>query len=102
MEASRYLPTVAWRTIITNVIYLTEATISSPATYRVSVNPLDFNEIFGVDPSDVLKIGYYIKDYIGHTYSIIAVNGMIIDISDDFRVGFGPQSGRYGLVYKSV
>jgi len=102
MEARIYLPTVAWRTNVSTVILLTAETALDMATYRVTVSPIDANEIFGVALVDQIKIGYYLKDYVGHTYKVIAFTSTTIDISDDFRVGVGPQSGRFGIVYKSV
>jgi hypothetical protein len=100
MEANQYLPTVAWRTNIQDVILLTSETVPDPATYRVSVAPLDVNE-----PGAILaekEIGYYLKDFVGHTYRVITVGSGTVDISDDFRTGVGPQEGRKGIVYKSV
>jgi len=102
MDATRYLPIVAWRTLAKNIIFLTHATLETPATYRVTVKVIDVNEIHNVPIVDILKVGYYLKDFVGHTYRIIAVNAYIIDISDDFRVGVGPQSGRQAIIYKSV
>ena len=100
MEANVYLPTVAWRTYARNVILLTEATLLAPATYRISVSPIDVNELGAVTATK--QIGFYFKDYVGHTYTIIAVTTTTIDVSDDFRSGVGAQSGRQGVVYKSV
>lgn len=100
MEASQYLPTVAWRTNIENVILLTSETVPDPATYRVSVYPIDVNE-----PGAMLEekeIGFYLKDFVGHTYRIIGIGSGVVDISDDFRTGVGPQTGQEGVVYKSV
>ena len=100
MDATRYLNSVAWRTYSKNVISLTKETELSPATYRVTVSPIDVNEP-GAANSDK-EIGYFFKDYIGHTYSIIAKSSTTIDISDDFRCGYGPQTGLQSIVYKSV
>ena len=105
MDATVYLPTVAWRTIARNVIVLTAETISDPATYRVTVKPEDINEL-GAIAVDI-AINYYFKDYIGHTYRIIAYSkanpsAITIDIADEFRVGVGAQEGRMAIVYKSV
>ena len=44
MDATRYLNSVAWRTYSKNVILLTEETELTPATYRVTVSPIDVNE----------------------------------------------------------
>ena len=45
MDATVYLPMVAWRIIARNVIVLTTETINNPATYRVTVKPEDINEL---------------------------------------------------------
>lgn len=105
MDATVYLPTVAWRTIARNVIILTAETIGDPATYRVTVKPEDINEL-GAIAVDI-AINYYFKDYIGHTYRIIAYSkanpsAITIDIADEFRVGVGAQEGRMAIVYKSI
>jgi hypothetical protein len=100
MDATRYLNSVAWRTHSRNVILLTEETTLDPATYRVSVSAIDVNEP-GAELAEK-EIGYFYKDYIGHTYSIIAKTVNTIDISDDFRCQQGPQSGLQAIVYKSV
>jgi hypothetical protein len=100
MDSTRYLNSVAWRTYSKNVILLSLETLSNPATYRITISPIDINEP-GAAGFDV-EIGYFYKDYIGHTYSIIAKSSTTIDISDDFRCGQGPQSGLQGIVYRSV
>jgi len=100
MEASVYLPTVAWRTYARDVILLTEETILSPATYRISVQPIDINDLGAATAEK--QIGFYFKDYVGHTYTIIAYTSTTIDVSDDFRCGVGAQSERQAVVYKSV
>jgi len=90
--ATKYLPTVAWRTLVRNV------TMIDAGTYRVTVKPIDVNE-----PGAALRvIGNYLKDYVGHTYKIIDSDATTIDVTDDFNTGVGPQSGRQGIVYKSV
>jgi len=100
MEASVYLPTVAWRTYAKDVILLTEETTLSPAIYRISVQPIDVNELGAATAEK--QIGFYFKDYVGHTYTIVDFTTTTIDVSDDFRCGVGAQSGRQGVVYKSV
>ena len=93
-----YLPQVAWTTIVRNVIML------SSNTYRITISPLNPNEP-GANLHDI-SIGYYLKDYAGYTFTIIGVfvDGDIdnVIVSDDLPCGFGPQSGQYAYVYKSV
>ena len=96
----KYINDVAWRTIIRNVQLISEATDNSPSIFRITINPYNSN-----DPGAYLAqkvIGYYIKDNVGHTYRTIDFNVNTIDVSDDFRVGDGPQSGRIGIYFKSV
>lgn len=103
-EANLYLPTVAWRTSISNVILLTEETTELVATYRVTVDPIDINEPGGLtgEAEDIDANNYYLKDFLGHTFKIIDVGTGTVDISDDFRTGHGAVTGRMGIIYKSV
>lgn len=92
------LPTVAWQTVVNNV-----AVVNS-TTYTLSIANINPN-----DPgasSNTVAVGYYIRDWIGHTYSITGINvggdPLRIQVVDDFLVGIGPQQGRLAYVYKSV
>ena len=89
---TKYLPTVAWRTTVSSVILLTSS------TYRLTVSAIDINE----DGAGQKEIGFFLKDFVGHTYSIIAVSTNTIDIEDDFGVGVGPQTSQQAVIYKSV
>lgn len=104
MEAQNLLPSVAWRSDASDVTVISEATPFDPGVYGVTVYPLDDNDPGAVDFA--LEIGFFLKDFIGRTYSIIGVNvGGVqgrISISDDFRFGAGPQVGQNCIVYKSV
>lgn len=100
MLATEYLPEVAWRTICNDVYLLTEQVGSTPATYRLNVYPIDVNDL-GALPT-MLEEGFYLKDYVGHTYTIIQVNTLTIDVLDDFLCGEGPQSGQNAIIYQSV
>ena len=103
-RATRYLPTVDWKTIAKNVILLTEATETLPATFRVTVKPVDVNEQGAA--LAVKKVGFYLVDYVGHIYKIIAINvdGQTdqIEVSDDFFTGVCPQIERPARIYESV
>ena len=92
------LPTVAWQTVVNNV-----AVVNS-TTYTLSIANINPN-----DPgasSNTVAVGYYIRDWVGHTYSITGINvggdPLRIQVVDDFLVGVGPQQGRLAYVYKSV
>ena len=91
-----YLPQIAWSTIINDVVYV------SSRTYRITIFHIDVNEI----GSPTIDVGYYLKDYVGYTYSIIEINvdgdNSHINVYDDFNVGYGPQSGQIAFIYKSV
>jgi hypothetical protein len=100
MEANLYLPTRAWRTTVSNVIVLSQETIATPAIYRVDVFPIDVNELGAIGA--IKEPGDYLKDFVGHTYKILAETQTTVDVEDSFRCGVGPQSGRQGIVYKSV
>lgn len=93
-----YLPQIAWSTLVNDVVLL------SPTTYRVTISPLDINEPGATVAS--VAIGYYLEDYVGYKYTIIAINvggnPNNITVNDDFGVGFGPQSGQIAYIYKSV
>lgn len=90
--AEKYLPTIAWRTWITGVVQI------DAETYQVNASPIDVNE----PGAATREIGNYLKDFVGHTYRITASDANTVTIVDDFAVGVGPQSGRQGVVYKSV
>jgi hypothetical protein len=92
MTAVKHLPTIAWRTLIQNVVML------SPTTYRVNVKPIDTGE----PGARTREIGNYLKDHVGHTYIITDSDSTTVTIQDDFGIGLGPQSGKQGIIYKSV
>ena len=92
ISPKKYLPTVAWRTLIFNVVKLTDF------TYRINVYPIDANEP-GASP---MVMGDYLKDYVGHTYNIIGSGLGYVDIEDRFEVRVGPQTSQQGIIYKSV
>lgn len=91
-DPKTYLPTIAWRTWIRNVVML------DAFTYRVDVKPIDVNE----PGAETREIGNYLKDNVGHTYKIISSDETTVTVTDDFETGVGPQSGWQGIVYKSV
>lgn len=104
IEPVQYLPTVRWTTTIHDVVLVTSETILLPATYRVTIVPEDVNEEGAA--LAIKEVGFLIKDYVGHVFKITAINvggdSTRVIVSDDFRTGFGPQTGRTAVVYKSV
>lgn len=99
MDARKFKPEVAWRTVCREVIILSEETEFEPAIYQLRVSPIDVNEPGSNLP---VSVGLYLKDYVGHTYRVIEVNGSYIKVSDNFRCGQNPQSGQQAVVFKSV
>ena len=96
--ASKYNVEVSWRTLAKDVFQLTRETVDNPATYRMTVKAIDSN-----DPGAGLKeIGYTLFDFIGIPYSIIGTTSTTIDVSDDFRTGKCPTSGKNAFICKSV
>src|ERR1035437_8767248 len=91
----QYNPAVAWSTVVTDVVM-------TDTTYNVTVEPYDIN-----DPgSGQIEVGYYLRDNVGHTYSILAKNvdgnSNRINVRDDFHSTESPQTGQMAFVYKSV
>lgn len=100
MDGTRYLPTVAWSFKVRNVILLSSATIETPATFRCTAIPFDSS-----DPGaneEAKEIGFYITDNVGNIYTVIGLGLHIVDLSDDFRCGVGPQTGKWAVLSKSV
>jgi len=98
MEVNELLPTIAWRTLAKNVYPITAETTENPATFRMTVSPADINDVGAGE----IEIGCYVKDYIGSTFSVIAFTDTTVDLKDDFRRGFAPQTGQWAILYKSV
>lgn len=97
-DATKYNPTVCWKTIASNVVQLTRETVSVPATYKITVSFVDSNDI----GAGQKLTGYYFTDFLGNPYSIIATGTTFISVSDDFRTGECPRSGHIGYVHKSA
>lgn len=105
-------PAIAWETIAEEVYQLTaevpgvpatetELEIpATPATYRVTVHPVDLNDPGADEP--IVEVGFKFMDFIGQVYEIIAVNETLtqIDVSDIFLSGYCPPSGRPAIIYK--
>lgn len=99
-----YLPTIAWRTYMREVLIVSEETLLTPAIYKARVVPIDLNDLGA--PTATKAVGYYIADYIGNVYKITEINvggdSEVIKVSDDFRVGQCPQSGQQAVLYQSA
>lgn len=96
--ATKYNPTVAWRTIAANVVQVDRETSENPATYRAFVKAIDSN-----NPGSGQKdIGYFMVDNLGIPFRITSVSSDYVTVSDDFRTGSSPVSGKMAIIYKSV
>lgn len=104
MNPTTYLPTIAWRTYFKDVLMVTDATISTPATYKCKISPIDVTERGG----DTAKkeVGYCIVDSEGNIYKIITIDldgdSSQIVVSDDFRTGYAPIVGFQGVVFETA
>lgn len=103
-DGAPYKPEVAWRTILKEVVMVSQESEFIPAVYQVSVSPVDNN-----DPgasSSMKGVNYNIIDYLGHIYRIIEINiggnPTRVKVSDDFRWGQSPVNGKQAILYKSV
>lgn len=97
-DLTKYNGLIAWRTIAKDVFQLTRATTGSPGTYRMIVKSEDTNDK-GHGQKDTTC---WFTDYLGSPYSIIAVDTNTIDVSDVFRTGYCPTSGKTGYIHKSA
>jgi len=96
--ATKYNPSIAWRTLAAQVFQLTRETVNDPATYRLTVRAIDTNN----PGAGQKEIGYYLVDFWGVPYLIIGVASTTVDVQDDFRVGRCPTSGQMAVIYKAV
>jgi len=93
----KYNPSIAWFTLADNLVQLTRETVDDTATFRMTVKPIDTNNI----GQGQKAIGYTFTDWVGTPYKIIAVDTNTIDVEDIFRVGC-PVRGKVGIVHKSA
>ena len=100
MDGVQYLPTIAWSFKVRDVILLTSETTENPATFRCTANPFDSSEP-GANTADK-EVGYVVVDNVGNLYSVIATGINTVDLSDDFRCGVGPQTGKWAVISKTV
>jgi len=93
-----YIPEISWATIITDVEMV------DAVSYYVTVEPINPNEPGGA--SGDKEIGFCIADFVGYTFEItelnIAGNWNRVKVIDSFGTGYGPQSGQFARVYKTV
>lgn len=91
-----YLPKVSWETMCKNVVVLTDW------TYRITISPENLND----KGAGEILIGYYVIDNNGEQYTVSGLNvGGVsgnIEITDEFKVGYGPVTDRTMLICQSV
>lgn len=97
-DSTKYNPLVAWRTIAKDVFQLTRETEESPATYRMTVSPLDTNDLGQGEKA----VGFAFTDNFGTPYRIIAVDTNSVDVEDVFRTGYCPTTGKEGWIHRSA
>lgn len=97
-DATKYNPTVAWHTIVSNVFQLTRETTDNPATYRVTVKSTNPNDIGRGQVDEEC----YLTDYLGIPYTVIATGTGTIDVEDSFRTKYCPTNNKMGIIHKSA
>jgi len=96
-DLTKYNSLIAWFTLADNLVQLTRETEDNPATFRITVKPIDTNNVGQGEK----EIGYTFTDWIGTPYKIIDISTDTIDVEDIFRVGC-PVRGKVGIVHKSA
>ena len=76
---------------------------TSPDIYEISLIPQNPND--PGSPQETIQVGFYVKDYVGHTYTVtelVSTSPTRVKVQDTLGVGVGPQEDRYGFVYRSA
>lgn len=94
----KYNPTVSFPVKCLNMVKLSAATETVPASYRLTYNAI--GRILGSDLAP--EIGYYLYDNFGIPFEIFAVGSGTIDVYDQFNTGECPANGKTGIIVKSV
>ena len=96
IDPTLLLAQVAWETMARNVRMI------SDWTYVVSVSPENLNDV----GAGMVEVGFFFMDNNGNQYSITAINvdGVAgdIEITDDFKCGYGAVSDRTAIIYQAV
>lgn len=99
MYKTDYKPTVAWRASLTDVLLFSASSGTTPAVYKLKVNPQDVNDVGYAD----IQIGYVLVDYVGHMYTITEnLGSYLIKVTDDLFAGECPQNGMQAVVCKTI
>lgn len=99
-EFLKYKNKLAWRTMLSSVLKIQDATDSLYDRYDLKIMPIDINEN-GADLNNISP-GQFLKDNVGHVYLIISCNNSHIVVDDILRCGFCPNCGFIGVVYASA
>lgn len=92
IDATTYLPTVAWVTTVKDVMRISEY------DYQFTAIPSDPYE----PGAGQKEVGYIVIDFIGNIYPITAVDGNNILVNDVMKCGWCPQIGRNAIISKQV
>jgi len=101
-DATKYNPSIAWRTIAKDVYQITRETVNDPATYGITVKATDQNDLRASE----IEIGMTFTDFIGTPYRIIGTEIVDIPDSDDdqstFYVGVGGYDNTIAYSYDGL
>lgn len=97
-DATQYNPQVGFRIKITKVFQLTPEGVN-PATYRLSYTVEGINDLGAMA---AVLTSYFLVDYIGTYFTILAVGSGTLDVEDSFRTGECPITNENAIIEKSV
>jgi hypothetical protein len=95
---TRYNPTVSFPVACSKVFKLSAATVSVPASYRVSYSVIGRNLGSTLPPEEA----YYLYDNFGIPFEVFNVGSGTVDVYDQFNTGECPANGKTGIFVKSV
>lgn len=94
----KHINKVAWRMLLTDCVLLSEGDETNFPEWRVYYKSIDAN-----DPGfEQRKVGYYLQEYVGHTFETVSFGLNYIDVIDIFRVNVSPTVNCEGVYYESV
>ena len=99
-EFLKYKNRLAWRALIGNVLKIQDATDLLYDRYQLPIKPIDINEN-GANFYDITT-DCFLRDNVGHIYSIVEITDTKIIVDDILRCGFCPNSGFIGVLYSSA
>jgi hypothetical protein len=97
-DATQYNPQVSFRIKISKVFLLTAEGVN-PSTYRLSYAVEGLNDLGAME---TVLTSYFLVDYIGIYFTILAIGSGTLDVEDSFRLGECPCSNSNAIIEKSV